>query len=299
MGQQDCPMMLASAGPRGIGVALAGVLSIHVGVASAQAPAEPAPLQLASAPLAGLEQALRRGSKECSTRSATFGGYSPLRSMRRALRESRPIKVLAIGSSSTVGVGASSPLAGYTVHLERDLEGMLTGVDVELIPSGMSGEEAEGTAGRIRTEVAANRPDLVVWQVGTNDAMARIGEERFATCLRTTLQWLAQQRIDVVMVNPQYTDQLARDDYYRKIVEIIAEVGIEQRVQVIDRYQAMAELSQRNGNMTYLASDRFHLNDLGYRCMAEHSARAIVAGILQADVEAVAPAPTTTASTGN
>ena len=145
--------------------------------------------------------------------------------MRRALRESRPIRVLAIGSSSTVGVGASSPIAGYTVQLEHDLEGFLKGVDVDLIPRGMSGEIAEGTASRIKAEVIENRPDVVVWQVGTNDAMARIGEERFTSCLRTTLQWLARQRIDVVLINPQYVDRLADDDYYRKIVEIIDEVA--------------------------------------------------------------------------
>jgi acyl-CoA thioesterase-1 len=243
-------------------------------------PQSSAPFQVAT-----LSHVPSQLSRDCSIKSAAFEGRAPLRSMRRALRESRPIKVMAIGSSSIVGVGASSPVAGYTVRLERDLEGFLKGFDVDLIPRGMSGEEAESTASRIKTEVLENRPDLVVWQVGTNDAIARVGEERFSTCLRSTLDWLAKQRVDVVLVNPQYVDRLARDDYYRKIVEIIADVAREQRVLVVDRYQAMAELAHQNGNNTYLASDRFHLNDLGYRCMAEYSARAIVSGILQADAE--------------
>ena len=241
--------------------------------------------------MAALDQVPKQLSRECSVKTRSFAGLSALRTMRRALRESRPVKVLAVGSSSTVGVGASSPVATYTLRLEHDLEGFLKGFDVDLIPRGLSGEIAEGTASRIRTEVVENRPDLVVWQVGTNDAMARIGEERFTSCLRTTLQWLARQRIDVVLINPQYVDRLADDDYYRKIVEIIDEVAREERVLVVDRYQAMAELAARNGNNTYLAADRFHLNDLGYRCMAEYAARAIVSGILRADAEPAAGAP--------
>ena len=243
--------------------------------------------------IASLRQVPSQMSRECSVRGSTINGRAPLRFVRRVLRENRPIKVLAIGSSSIVGVGASSAIAGYTVRLEHDLEGFLKGFDIDLIPSGMSGEQAESTASRIRAEVEEKRPDLIVWQVGTNDAMAHVGEERITNCLRTTLDWLATQKVDVVLINPQYVDRLAADDYYRRVVEIIADVARERRVLVVDRYQAMAELAWKNGNNTYLASDKFHLNDLGYRCMAEHSARAIVSGILQADAEsATAPAQT-------
>lgn len=43
----------------------------------------------------------------------------PLRRLSRAVRANRPIKVLAIGSSSTVGVGASSPSATYLARIWR------------------------------------------------------------------------------------------------------------------------------------------------------------------------------------
>jgi len=55
---------------------------------------------------------------------------------------------------------------------------------------------------------------------------------------------------------------------------------------VVNRFGAMADLAKRNGETAYLAPDKFHLNDLGYRCMAEYAARAIAAGILQAETEA-------------
>lgn len=232
-------------------------------------------------------------SSECKVKFPAFSGRAPLRSVRRALREQRPIRVLAIGSSSTVGIGASSPVASYPVRLENDLEGFLKGLDVEVMTRGVSGEIAEGTAERIKLEVADLKPDLVVWQVGTNDAMARISEETFKPLLHETLAWLAGHRVDVVLIDPQYVDRLADDDHYRMIVKAIASVAAAQRVLLVRRYDAMAELSQVRGNGTYLARDSFHLNDLGYRCMAEYAARAIVAGLLQAEQDqgATGPAP--------
>lgn len=225
-------------------------------------------------------------SNACRVKSPAFEGRAPLRIVRRALREKRPIRVLAVGSSSTVGVGATSPVASYPVVLENDLEGFLHGPNVEMMTRGISGEIAEDAAERLKLEVAETRPDLVVWQVGTNDAMARIEEEEFAALLRDTLGWLAENRIDVVLIDPQYVERLAKDEHYVAIVETIAKVAREKRVLLVRRFDAMADLARQSTNGHYLAADKFHLNDLGYRCMSEYAARASVAGVLQADAEA-------------
>lgn len=224
-------------------------------------------------------------SAACKVKAPAFEGRAPLRVVRKALREKRPLRVFAVGSSSTAGIGASSPIASYPVRLENDLEGYLTGFDVEMTARGVSGEIAEDAADRMKTEIAELKPDLVVWQVGTNDALARIDEEDFADQLRSTLDWLAEHKIDVVLIDPQYVERLAKDQQYLSIVDSIAEVAREKQVLLVHRYDAMADLSREHPTTSYLAGDRFHLNDLGYRCMAEYAARAIVAGILQADIE--------------
>jgi lysophospholipase L1-like esterase len=171
------------------------------------------------------------------------------------------------------------------VRLENDLEGYLAGFEVEMTARGVSGEIAEDAADRMKTEIAELKPDLVVWQVGTNDALARVGEEDFADQLRSTLTWLAEHKIDVVLIDPQYVERLSGDAQYLSIVDTIAEVAREKRVLLVRRFEAMEDLARQHPSASYLAGDRFHLNDLGYRCMAEYAARAIVAGIVQADIE--------------
>ena len=224
-------------------------------------------------------------SPECRVPGSKLYTLASLRGVKAALKERRVIRVLAIGSSSTAGIGASSPQATYPARLEGELEKMFSDdVDFEVINRGVSGEIASDAADRMRNTVAEVDPDLVIWQVGTNDALARVDVESFTEELGDTVRWLKSHNIDVVLVDPQYTASLARLDYYSQIVKAIEEVARRDRVPLVRRFEAMRHLAGQQKARGYLAGDQFHLNDLGYRCMAEHVARAITVGLIQAEM---------------
>jgi acyl-CoA thioesterase I len=229
-------------------------------------------------------------SPDCRSKRAVGDLFRrPLRTLSRAVRASRPVKVLAIGSSSTVGIGASSPSATYVAKLETTLEGTFKGLDFDVIGRGLSGEVAQGAADRMKLEVEQAKPDLVVWQVGTNDAIRHVSIDSFKDCLRNTLGWIREHRIDVVLIDPQYGEALIKDAYYEKVVTAIADVARESRVLLVDRFEAMRELHRVHGDRFYLTSDNLHMNDTGHRCMAEQLARSIVGGLLMADAETAQP----------
>src|SRR5262249_61022334 len=92
--------------------------------------------------------------------------------------------------------------------LEQILERTINGLDVEIINRGFSGELADATATRLQIEVALNQPDIVLWQVVTNDAFAQVPVDAFATTVRNTLRWLKEIKIDVVLVGLHYMKQL-------------------------------------------------------------------------------------------
>jgi lysophospholipase L1-like esterase len=261
-------------------------LALASAVLVAPIAAEAQETMIAGAPAVVLPTAPPRLSPDCRTKRMAGELFRrPLRSMRRAMRTRRQVRVLAIGSSSTVGVGASSPTAAYVARLEPSLEGALKGLDLEVIGRGKSGEVAQGAADRMKKEIEEVKPDLVVWQVGTNDALRHVSLDSFKTCLRTTLAWLAESKIDVVLVDPQYGEALAKDAYYEMVVDAVAEVAREKNVLLVDRFEAMREAQRENGDTFYLAADNLHLNDRGHRCMAEQLARSIVGGLLQVDSE--------------
>jgi acyl-CoA thioesterase I len=274
--------------PKALQAALAGVIAlVPVTALPQERTAEATPDAMASVVL---PTALPTLSPECfPKRSLVNDRRWPLRGIRTAIgtaiRTHHTVKVLAIGSSSTAGVGASSPSTSYIARLETTLEGSVKGMDFDVVGRGQSGEVAQGAADRMKKEVEETKPDLVVWQVGTNDAIRHVDIDRFKTCLKTTLAWLVDSKIDVVLIDPQYGDVLTRDAYYQKVVTAIADVAHEARVLLVDRFEAMRELQHERGDQFYMASDNLHLNDTGHRCMAEQLARAIVGGLLQANSE--------------
>jgi lysophospholipase L1-like esterase len=214
-----------------------------------------------------------------------------------ALRATHTAKVLAIGSSSTAGIGASSPTRTYTARLEADLEGALKGTDFDVIGHGLSGEVAQGAADRMKREVEEVKPDLVIWQVGTNDALRHVALDSFKNCLKKTLTWLKEQHLDVILINPQYGDALVKDAYYEEVVAAIAEIARDAQILLVDRFDTMRKLQHEQGDRFYLSADNLHMNDEGYRCLAEQLATTIIGALPQALANAASALPA--AATGS
>jgi acyl-CoA thioesterase I len=237
-------------------------------------------IALALAPLpAAAQVAVLPLSSACNAPNADIAAPAPLPRTTQLLSEKAPmLRILAIGSSSTWGIGASSRHKAYPAVLQGILERSLRGIKAEIVNSGVSGEVAETTAERLRTEVALRKPDLVLWQVGTNDALARIDPEQFEETVRSTIQWLKDDKIDIVLVGLQYTPKFARDQSYFAIRERLSQIAKEQNVLYVRRYAAMQFIAAHQSD-DLMSGDDLHLNDLGYRCMAEHIAHAVTANL--------------------
>jgi acyl-CoA thioesterase-1 len=219
-------------------------------------------------------------SPQCEAPNADIAAPAPLPRLAERLEKGGTIRILAIGSSSTWGVGASARGKTYPALLRGILEGALKGTKAEIINRGVSGEVAQTTAERLRTAVALEKPDVVLWQVGTNDALARVNPDDFTETVRSTLAWLKASNIDVVLVGLQYAPKFARDDSYFAIREALRKIAASENVLYVRRYDAMQFIAaHQQANAVLMSTDDLHLNDLGYLCMAEHVARAVIANL--------------------
>jgi len=218
-------------------------------------------------------------SASCDVPAVDIAAPASLPYVAAVLQKRQTVRILAIGSSSTAGVGATSNGKSYPSQLEQILEHALKGVDVEIVNRGVAGEVAETAAERIRSDVVVTRPDLVLWQLGTNDALARVPPEDFEATVRSTIRWLKDNRIDVVLVGLQYTTRFARDANYSAIRDSLQRIAAEENILYVRRYDAMRFIAQAHANLDLMSRDNFHLSDLGYQCMAEHVAHAVIVSI--------------------
>lgn len=222
-------------------------------------------------------------SKECGE---TRASDTPLPNSAVALQQRRKIKILAIGASPLAvlgaGRGANQPL------LERILERAIKGLDVEIVNRGFSGELAEAAGERLKIEVALNQPDIVLWQVGTNDAMAQVPVETFELAVSNTVRWLKAHNVDVILVGLHYARHLGRDEHYQAIRASLRRVAGAENVLRIGRYEAMEVLTRTMSANGQPEPEDFGLSEAGYNCMAQYIARTITVGIF---AKAPKPAP--------
>jgi lysophospholipase L1-like esterase len=212
---------------------------------------------------------------------------APLPNSAVALQQHKRIRILAIGASSSAVLGTGR--SGNPPLLERILERTIKGLDVEIVNRGFSGELAEAAAERIKVEVALNFPDIVLWQVGTNDAFAHVPVESFHLAVSNGVRWLKAHNVDVILVGLHYMKQLVKDPHYQAIRLSLARIGAEENVLRIGRYEAMEVLAH-----TLAAADRpqeqdFGLTEAGYNCMAQHIARSITVGVFAKAPRRAAP----------
>src|SRR5882757_3123636 len=90
------------------------------------------------------------------------------------LASGEPVVIVAFGSSSTAGYGATSPEFNYPNRLAAQLHRQYPSADITVVNRGQGGEDAPEMMKRLQTEVIDMHPDLVIWQVGTNAVLRNL-----------------------------------------------------------------------------------------------------------------------------
>ena len=185
----------------------------------------------------------------------------------------RPLDILAIGSSSTEGVGASSPANAYPARLEEELS-RRSGIAADVKNAGVGGELAIKTLQRLKIALKSGWARLVIWQVGTNDALVGVDEAAFRATLESGVAAARAAGVPLLLIDPQFTPIAANGPRYERFVAIVAEIGARDHVPVLSRYDMMKRRGAKNA-LALLSRDGLHMNDLGYRCVAHALAEAI------------------------
>jgi acyl-CoA thioesterase-1 len=214
-------------------------------------------------------------SRDCQVGSTVVVEESPLPHVAAALQSRKQLKILAIGASPVL----SRRVHGTGETVRQLLRKSVQGLDVVMINRGVSGELSAQAAQRIKNEVALTEPDLVLWQVGTNDALAYVPLDEFETTIVDTLAWLKEHKVDVVLVGLQYVDQMALDDNYRAVRDLLRKLAAKQNIMIVRRYEAQQFLARAESGGGGLVPDEFQRTEAGYVCLSQYMARAITLGI--------------------
>lgn len=189
----------------------------------------------------------------------------------------KPVTVVAIGSSSTSGAGASDPAHSYPSVLEAALGARLHGTKVHVVNKGVNGDFTRGMVDRFERDVFPHHPQLVIWQVGANAVLRDKGIAGHGMTIREGIRRLKASGADVVLMDIQYAPRLINDPDHADMVALLDRVAAEENVGLFRRFRIMRSWieSGRMTNDEMLSSDGLHLNDLSYDCIGRLMAQSI------------------------
>jgi lysophospholipase L1-like esterase len=193
------------------------------------------------------------------------------------LRAHEPITIVAIGSSSTAGAGASSPAASYPSRLEAELRLRFPDEKITVLNRGVNGEIGSDMIARFDTDVFAAKPDLVLWQVGANSVLRDQPLGPTGNTIRDGIKRLKDAGVDLVLIDPQYSPKMIVHQDAEGMIELIGTTAKDAGVAVFRRFAVMRHWKQDKDLPfdTFVTPDGIHMNDWGYDCWAKLLSSAI------------------------
>jgi lysophospholipase L1-like esterase len=225
----------------------------------------------------------------CDTPSELSSLGRSLPNLARALKGLNEVSVVAIGSSSTHGDGASSDAASYPSRLNAALLDRFPGKKITVLNAGVGGQEAPDEAARFKKDVLPGDPALVIWQVGTNAAWKDYFLDDVRAGILRGLDHLSRVPADIILMDLQYAPALLDRAQQRptpatqQMLDIIAAIAMEARFALFRRFEIMRHWHVTGGvpfdqMISNFDGNWLHQNDWSYNCIAE----ALCAGIIQA-----------------
>jgi lysophospholipase L1-like esterase len=223
-------------------------------------------------------QASDRHRIECGSTGELTRLDRGLPKLSERLAHGEEITILAIGSSSTEGVGATRVELNYPNRLTVELHALLPKAKLRVLNRGIGGQDAKQMLARMARDLQAEKPDIVLWQVGTNALLSETGIDPQKPLIREGVSMIRASGADAVLIDPQYAPKVLRDPDARPMVALLAKVADELGVSVFRRFALMQhwhEVREIAFN-DMLSPDLFHMNDWSYGCLARNLAASLV-----------------------
>jgi lysophospholipase L1-like esterase len=205
-------------------------------------------------------------SEACLAFTSGLSLDAPFAGMKAKLQAGKTVTVVALGSSSTTGFGTFRSDAAFPDVMKQELLRLRPSARIELINSGRIMEDIPGNIARLDNDVLRYKPDLVVWQLGSNDAVWRGIADNAKEMVSDAVKRLKAANADIVLVDLQYAPLVLLTTRHIRMEKIIADVAREQNVGQFPRF-LLTKRAIEGGVTGLVWWDGLHNSAEGHKCI--------------------------------
>jgi hypothetical protein len=215
------------------------------------------------------------GPESCDTPGSLTYTDGQLRAVATAVKNDRRLEVLVEGTGSSALAGNQGAGNSYPARLEAKLAKRLPGVEVKVrtdIKSRRTAAEMNQLLGKLALD---GKPNLVIWQTGTVDAMRSVDPEEFRSTLESGVVALHAAGVDVILVNMQYSPRTETMVSVGPYADAMRWVAQQHDVPLFDRLSIMKHWSE-SGTFDLTGPDKTQVAERVHDCVGLLLANMIV-----------------------
>ena len=170
-----------------------------------------------------------------------------------AVGKQHQLAITVFGTGSSTLAGADGPSLAYPARLEAALNQRLSNVMVKVATRTKPGQTADSMRRNMKDLFVDEKPDLVVWQTGTVDAIRRVELDEFRAALEAGVDTLQTGGADVMLMNMQYSPRTESMIAVAPYVDEMRSVAQQRDLALFDRFAIMRNWSDEGAFDFYAA----------------------------------------------
>ena len=170
-----------------------------------------------------------------------------------AVGKQHQLAIAVFGTGSSTLAGSDGPSLAYPARLEAALNQRLSNVMVRVATRTKAGQTADSMRRNMNELLVDEKPNLVIWQTGTVDAIRRVELDDFRTALEAGVDTLQSGGADVILMNMQYSPRTESIIAVGPYVDEMRAVAQQRDVALFDRFAIMRNWSDEGAFDFYAA----------------------------------------------
>ena len=194
------------------------------------------------------------------------------------------LTITVLGSGSSMLPGPEGASKAYPARLEDALRHRLPGTSVKVVAHAKPRDTAAEMEKTLDKVMMDDKPDLVVWQAGTVDAIMGVDLDAFRSALDDGLDTVQAAKSDAVVMNMQYSPRTDSMIALGSYLDSMRFVALQREIPLFDRLAVMKHWNEMGVFDLYSATKKIDVAERVHDCIGRLLARLIVDGAKLAHV---------------
>lgn len=206
---------------------------------------------------------------DCPVPADAFDFEPTLPKTHKKLLSGEPVTIAAIGGASTEGAAAGLSIAAWPERMGAYLREQFPTSDIAVHNLSVARKTTADMVKRFDKDILPLKPDLVIWETGTTDAVRGIDPAEFRGDLEEGIAKLRQSTGEIVLMDMQYSRMTGAMINFNRYVVTMRGVADVNDLPLFPRHKIMRswaesgmfEATERNSDARRALADKL------YRCL--------------------------------